>query len=96
MPKLEARFQREVIERIERRFPGAVILKTDPSYIWSIPDLFVVRNKGWAALETKRTPDSSERPNQGYYVNLFNDMSYGSFVNPNNIRRVLYDLERTL
>ena len=48
----------------------------------------------WAALELKKDAKASHRPNQDYYVGLMNDMSYASFIYPENKELVINDLER--
>lgn len=89
---LESKFQSKLIKQIEERFPGAVVLKTDPTHIRSIPDRIVLYKDFWAALETKRSEDASKRPNQAYYVNLLDEMSFARFVNPQNKEEVMYEL----
>lgn len=92
---LESKFQLRVIQAIQAKYPGAIVLKTDPRYLLSFPDLIVLNNHNWAALETKRTSGSSRRANQPYYVDLLNTMSYASFVHPENLEGVLYELQQT-
>lgn len=96
MPRLEAPFQRDVIEAIEKRYPNAIVFKTDPTYLWSFPDLMVLVGSRWASLETKRASKAHKQPNQDHYVRLLNQMSFGRFVNPQNLGKVMYDLERAL
>jgi hypothetical protein len=89
---LESKFQSSLIKKIKLRFPGAIVLKTDPGHIRSFPDLLILNNNQWAALETKASRDASRRPNQEYYVKLLNDMAYSSFVYPKNQQEVLNGL----
>lgn len=93
---LESAFQRKLIEAIELRFPDAIVLKSDSSYIQGIPDLLILNNDHWAALECKRSRKESPGPNQDYYVGLMNAMSYAAFVYPENMDSVLDDLQRAL
>jgi hypothetical protein len=90
---LERDFQPKLIEELEELFPGIIVLKNDPNYIQGFPDLLLLYNDRWASLETKREPDSRRRPNQEYYIILLNKMSYASFVNPENKREVLRELQ---
>ena len=53
MAKRESQFQRELINEIKDRFPGCIVMKNDPNYIQGIPDLIVLYNDRWAALECK-------------------------------------------
>ena len=93
---LESRYQRELIDKIKVQYPGAVILKNDPSYIQGIPDLIVLYGLNWAALEAKRSSKARVGPNQIHYVRKLNAMSYASFVYPENEMEVLNEIQRTL
>ena len=91
----ESEFQKKVINEIEKRLPGAIVMKNDPNYIQGIPDLTVLYNDRWAALETKRSEKASHRPNQSYYVNKMNEMSYSAFIYPENMEETLNAMERS-
>lgn len=91
---LESEFQPALKEEIHRRLPGAVIIKQDPNTSFQgVPDLLVLFEDKWAILETKRAYRSARQPNQEYYVEKFNDMSFSAFVNPDNMDEVLDDLQ---
>ena len=90
--KKENKFQHDVIKEIEKRFPGSIVMKTDPSYIQGIPDLLVLYGSKWASLEVKRSANETHRPNQDYYVESMNGMSYSSFIYPENKEVVLNEL----
>lgn len=92
----ESVFQEKVIEKIRIKYPGAVILKTDPNYIQGFPDWLILYNTYWAALETKRQKNAVRQANQGYWINYLNDMSFASFVYPENVREVFSGLHKTL
>lgn len=92
----ESRFQHELIEEIENRFPGSLVIKLDPNYIQGIPDLLILYENRWATLECKRSADAPARPNQPYYVELMNRMSFSAFIFPENKEEVLNDMERSL
>ena len=96
MSKLERDFQARLIKELKQMFKGCVIMKNDSSYIQGIPDLLILYQDKWAALEVKKSGVASHRPNQDYYVNLMNDMSYASFIYPENKEEVLYELQQTL
>lgn len=85
-----------MIGKIEKRLPGAIVLKNDPNYKQGIPDLTVFYNSKWATLEVKKSAKASAQPNQEYYVELMREMSFSSFIFPENEEEVLDDLERTL
>ena len=94
MPKRESAFQSVLIKELKERFKGCVVLKNDSGYIQGIPDLTILYGRYWAALECKRNENESHRPNQDYYVNKLNDMSYSAFIFPENKEKVLNDLEQ--
>ena len=90
---LENEFQSKLIKEIKRRFPGCIILKNDPTYIQGIPDLIILHNDKWGALECKKNSKASKRPNQEYYIGIMNQISFARFIYPENKDEVLYDLE---
>ena len=92
----ESKFQRNLIEEIEDLFPGCIVLKNDPNYIQGIPDLLILYKNKWAALECKRSCREHHQPNQDYYISLMGEMSYASFVYPENKEEVLYELQQAL
>lgn len=89
---LERHFQASLIKTLKKKFNGCIILKTDPNYIQGIPDLLILYGKKWAALEVKRSSTASHRPNQDYYINLMNSMSFASFISPETKEVVINDL----
>jgi hypothetical protein len=91
----ENRFQRNLIQELEDRFPGCIVIKNDPNYIQGIPDLLILYNDKWAALECKRSESASHRPNQEYYISKMDEMSFASFVYPENMEDVLNEMEQT-
>ena len=93
---LERDFQSKLIREIKEMLPGCIVLKNDPNYIQGIPDLIILYNDHWAGLECKRSSRSPHRPNQDYYVGKMREMSYASFVDPENKEVVLDELERAL
>lgn len=92
----ESRFQRYLIEEIEDRLPGCIVMKNDPNYIQGIPDLLILYKNKWAALECKRSAHEHHQPNQDYYISVMDEMSFASFVYPENKEEVLDAMEQTL
>lgn len=90
----ENKFQSQLIKDLKARFPGCIVLKNDPNYIQGIPDLLILFNYRWAALECKRSSTASKRPNQEYYVNKMKGMSYASFIYPENKDQVLDEMAK--
>lgn len=93
MGKLEKIFQSELIKELKELFPGCIILKNDPTYIQGIPDLLILFEDKWAALEVKKSITASHRPNQEFYVNKMGRMSYANFIYPENKEVVLNELQ---
>lgn len=93
---LESAFQGKLIKELKKRFPGAMVMKTDPNYIQGLPDLLVLYEGRWAALECKREEKAHHQPNQEYYVDKMNRMSFSRFIFPENKEEVLREMERAL
>jgi hypothetical protein len=91
---LESSYQAKLIRDLRWRFPGAVILKNDTSYLQGIPDLTVLHGNNWAVLEVKAHKDAPHQPNQDYYVQKLNEMSFSDFIYPENEEVVLRELEQ--
>lgn len=92
----ESGFQRKLIQEIRNRFPGCVVLKNDPTYIQGFPDILVLYEDRWAALEVKCEEGAKHQPNQDRYVGMLNSMSYSAFIYPANKEEILHDLEKAL
>lgn len=92
----ESNFQTTTIKRLKQEFPGCVVLKNDANYIQGFPDLTILFSNGrWAALECKRDAKASHQPNQEYYVQLLDRMSYSRFISPENREDVFHELHQT-
>ena len=94
MSKLESTFQKDLMDEIRDRYPGCVILKNDSSYIQGFPDWTILYKDKWAVLEAKRSKNAKKQPNQPYYVDKLNTMSFSRFVYPENKDDVLRELEQ--
>lgn len=95
MAKKESAFQAQLIKDLKKLYPGCVILKNDSSYIQGFPDLTIFYEDRWAVLECKKSENEPHQPNQDHYVETLNDMSYSSFIFPENKEKVLNELEQT-
>ena len=89
---LENRFKTKLIAELEDIFPGCIITHFDPTEIQGLPDLLILFGNKWAALEGKKSADASIRPNQEYYVDLMNEMSFAAFIYPENKEQILDEL----
>lgn len=90
----ESRFQRKLIKELEELFPGCVITKLDPVNYQGLPDLLILYKDKWAALECKRSENATRQPNQEYYIQKMDEMSFASFIYPENKKEVLDGLQR--
>lgn len=92
---LENKFQSKLVKTLKNRFPGCIVMKNDANYIQGIPDLLVLYNDKWASLECKQSSKARKQPNQKYYVDKMNDMSFSRFITPENMEDVLNELQQT-
>lgn len=90
----ENKFQHDLIKELKEMFPGCLVVKNDPNYIQGIPDLLVLYNDKWAMLEVKKTKNAKHRPNQDYYVETLDAMSFASFIFPENKEDILRELSK--
>jgi hypothetical protein len=90
----ENQYQAKLIKRLEDRFPGCVILKNDASLKQGILDLIILFGDRWASLEVKRSADSKVQPNQDYFVKFLNELSFASYIYPENEEEVLNALQQ--
>ena len=81
--KKESEFQASLKKELKKMFPGCIVTKLDAGCIQGIPDLLILYGKHWAT-----------RPNQDFYVNKMNDMSFSRFIYPENKEEVLNELRK--
>ena len=93
---VESRYQAQLIRKLKRMFPGCEILKNDSRYLQGILDLTIFWNDRWAMLEVKASENARVQPNQGYYVEKMNRMSFAAFIYPENEDEVLAAMQETL
>ncbi len=97
--KLETKFQSDLKQDIYELFPGCFIFKQDANAYQGIPDLLILWGNRWAMLEVKRkrpTSASDFEPNQEWYIEHFNQMSFAACIYPENKDEVLYGLQSAL
>lgn len=90
----ENKFQADLKKELKSRFPGCIITKLDSADIQGIPDLLVLYKDKWATLEVKKSGTASHRPNQDYYVEKMDNMSFSKFIYPENKEEVLDELHQ--
>lgn len=94
MTKLESKFQKDLMDEIRRTYPGCVCIKNDSNYIQGFPDWTILYKDKWAVLEAKRDKDAPAQPNQPYYVEKLDGMSFSRFIYPENKDQVLSELRK--
>lgn len=91
---LESEYQSGLIKKLRRLFPDCFILKNDSSYMQGVPDLVIFYGARYAFLEVKASAGAPSQPNQDYYVQKLNAMSFAAYIYPSNEKMVLRDLQR--
>ena len=90
----ENKFQSNLKKELKDKFPGCIITKLDSGDIQGIPDLLILYKDKWATLENKKDSKAHKQPNQEYYVNKMNEMSFSRFIYPENKEEVLDELTK--
>lgn len=91
----ESKFQSDLIKELKQRFKGCIVTKLDSAHIQGIPDLLILFMDKWATLEVKQSAGSPLRPNQKYYVDMMNNMSFSKIIYPENKEAVLNELQQS-
>lgn len=94
MGKRENDYQSGLKKRLREAIPGCIILKNDPTDIQGIADLTILYKDKWATLEVKRSENATHRPNQDWYVNKMNEMSYSAFIYPENEEGIIHEIQQ--
>lgn len=90
----ENRYQAQLIKKLERMFPGCIIIKNDPQHRQGMLDLLILWRNKWAFLEVKSSKRAGIQPNQGYYIDMLDEMSFASYIYPENEEEVLNALQQ--
>ena len=97
MGKLEKDFQKNLLRELKEIYNDPnndTITKFED--IQGYPDILILHGNQWAMLECKKSENESHRPNQDYYINKLDKMSFARFIYPENKKEVLDDLQSTL
>jgi len=95
--KKENAFQSDLIVEIEGLFGrDVIVVKNDANYLQGIPDLLILHPNGWAMLEVKKSANEPYRPNQEYYIDLFDKWSFAAMICPENKEAILDELQHAL
>lgn len=90
----ESQFQKKLVSELKEQYPTAIIFKNESKQ--GLPDITILHENGWALLECKRSADADHQPNQDYYVDKANKMSFASFIYPENKEEVMNALQQAL
>jgi hypothetical protein len=90
----ENKYQSKLINKIDKMFPGCIILKNDSTYQQGIPDLIILWHDRWASLEAKPRGEFYAQPNKRYFIQRLDEMSFASFIFPENEEEVLDALQQ--
>lgn len=89
---LERDFQSDLIDELKGLYPEALIYKNESKQ--GFPDLTILYKDKWALLECKKNGKARHQPNQDYYVERANSMSFSRFIYPENKQEVLDELQQ--
>lgn len=95
--KQERFYQAYLIKTLRSLFEGCFILKNDSGYMQGVPDLLILWRDRWGILEVKAkepTRASDFEPNQEYYLEMLNEMSFAACIYPENESEVLGALQQ--
>jgi hypothetical protein len=90
----ENRYQAKIIKKLEKMFPGCIILKLDSLYRQGMPDLLILWENYWGSLEVKAHGRADRQPNQDHYIQQLNEMSFAAYIYPENEEEVLSALQQ--
>lgn len=90
----EGEYQSKVIKKLKEMFPGCDVFRTDARYQQGIPDVIILWKRFWAALEIKTSPSAYVQPNQDWYIQKLNSMSFAAYIYPENEEEVLDALQQ--
>lgn len=91
--QLEADFKKTLKDELEDHFPGCMIIMGNSASRQGMTDWLLLHEDNWAALEVKRDAKAARQPNQPYYVEKLNEMSYAAFVHPDNYHEVIDEIQ---
>ena len=93
--KLESDFEADFMERLDQAMPEPGFwIKGNSAMRQGVPDRMYLNGGHWAALEFKKDKTAEAQPNQPYYVEKLGEMSYASFVYPENADEVISEIRK--
>ena len=90
-------FASHIRQRIEREYEGCLVVHLDPNDVHQgIPDFLILYRNRWAMLEVKKSRTAKRQPNQQYWVDHYDRMSFAAVIYPENEELIYYAMEHTL
>ena len=89
-------YQSLLRKKLKKEFPQCEVHRLDPNGVQGIQDLVLLCPTTWATLEIKGSSKSHKQPNQEYYVDKHNNMSFSKIINPENEKEVFTELNKHL
>lgn len=93
---IEKDFETQVVSNLQKRYPGSFVIKVNPHFIQGFPDRIFLYYNFWAAFDTKIAANSQKQPNQTYYIETLDKLSFATFVHPDNEMEFYNDIQRAL
>ena len=87
---VERDYQKGLVKRLKSLYPEAYVFKNNAKQ--GYPDLVILNGPKWATLEVKKNARAVHQPNQDIHVERMNNMSFSSFIFPENEKEVLHEL----
>lgn len=93
---LEGAYKTRLTKRIGNIFGSrCVVVRLDANLRQGVPDMLLLFEGGfWAALEGKTSAKAAVQPNQHFYVDLMDKLSFAAFIYPENEEAVLHELQQ--
>lgn len=95
---LESKFQADLIVKIRWMLGGehqCQVLRGNSAYQPGVPDLIFLFAGGWIALECKKSAGEAKQPNQDFFVDKLERLSFAAFIYPENREEILDAIQRT-
>lgn len=93
--QLESDFEADFMERLDAVMPEKGFwIKGNSAMRQGMLDRMYLNGGHWAALEFKKDATAAKQANQPYYVEKLGEMSYASFVYPENADEVISGIQQ--
>jgi len=91
-------FKAKVIEKLKKALGPCVVIKISPvNQIEGFPDLLILYEERWAALEVKKSERAYAGSNQEWWIMHLGQMgAYTNFIYPENMSEVLNEVQHAL